>query len=186
MTTMKSNRDDVLLLRPDVERDAPFALGWFSRAEGRQTLLSMGNAQSEIEEATLDGEKVTIQEFIDLEKENRQITRMIVIDDVTIGAVWIELLENHGVKSPSVHIIIGNPDYRGKGIGTSTMQSAIRYSLDELGATNVYSRHLSSNKSISAVNAKLGFKADGDAYEDENGLIWQNVKFEASSSRPRS
>ncbi len=173
---MKSNRHDVLLLKPDVERDAPFALGWFSRAEGRQTLLSMGNAEDEIEEATLDGEKATIQEFIDLEKDGRQITRMIVVNGVTIGAVWIELFENHGVKSPSVHIIIGNPDYRGKGIGTSAMQSAIHYAIHELGATNVYSRHLLSNKGISAVNAKLGFKVDGDAYEDENGLVWQNVK----------
>lgn len=171
-------------MRPDVERDAPFALAWFSRAEGKQTLLSMGNAENEIGEATLDGERATIQEFIDLEKESRQITRMIVIDSITIGAVWIELFKNHGVKSPSVHIIIGNPDYRGRGIGTSAMQSAVHYAIHELGATKVYSRHLSSNGNISAVNAKLGFKADGSVYEDENGLVWQNVKFEVSGSRP--
>ncbi len=183
---MKSNRDDILLLKPDVARDAPFAFDWFNRPEGKQTLLSMGNAEHEIGEPTLKGEKATIQEFIDLEKENRQITRMIVVDNVTIGAVWIELFENHGVRPPSVHIIIGNPDYWGKGVGTSAMQSAIHHAIHELGAAKVYSRHLSSNGSMLAVNAKLGLKADGDVYKDKNGLVWQNVKFVVPGSRPRS
>lgn len=176
---MRSDRDDVHLLAPDVERDAPFALDWFSQAEGRQTLLSMGNAVHEIEESTLDGEKMKIQEFIDLERNKRQITRMIVVDDITIGAVWIELFENHGVKAPSVHIIIGNLNYRGRGIGTSAMQAAIHYAMHDLGANTAYSRHLASNKTIVAVNRKLGFKVDGSVYEDDNGLVWQKVKFEA-------
>lgn len=180
---MRSNRDGIYLVVPEVERDAIFALDWFSRPEGKQTLLSMGNAEHEIGESTLDGEKATIQEFIDLEKDNKQITRMIVADGITIGAVWIELFENHGVKTPSVHIIIGNPDYRGKGIGTSVMQAAINYATDTVGAPNVYSRHLSSNKRILAVNEKLGFRADGSTYTDENGLVWQNVKLDIDSPR---
>lgn len=80
----------------------------FTRPGGKQTLLSMGNAEHEIVESTLDRERTTIQEFINLEKDNKQITRIaIVVDDITIGAIWIELFENHGVKPPSVHIIIG-------------------------------------------------------------------------------
>ena len=181
---MKSNRGDISLVVPNIERDAFFALDWFSRAEGRQTLLSMGNAEHEIDEPTLDGEKATIQEFIDLEKDGKQITRMIVVDSKTVGAVWIELFENHGVKAPSVHIIVGNPEYRGKGIGSSVMRAAIDYVLHDLSATVVYSRHLSSNINISAVNKKLGFIPEGDVYEDENGLVWQNVKLEALGSRP--
>lgn len=181
---MKTDREDIYLLAPDVERDAPFALGWFSRSEGKQTLLSMGNAEHEIEKPTLKGEKVTIQEFIDLEKDNKQITRMVVIDGITIGAVWVELFENHSVRAPSVHIIIGDPDYRGRGIGTLVMKAALRYVIDTLGAVTIYSRHLSSNKNIAAVNRKLGFKADGGTYTDENGLVWQNVKLDVNNSRP--
>lgn len=183
---MKTDREDIQLLVPSVERDAPFTLDWFSRSEGKQTLLSMGNVEHEIATPSLDGEKVTIKEFIDLEKDNKQITRMIVVDGITIGAVWIELFENHGVKSPSIHIIIGNPEYRGKGIGTSVMKVAINYAIDILGATTIYSRHLSSNKNITAVNKKLGFQADDGAYVDENGLVWQNVKLDVNGSRPRS
>ncbi len=180
---MKTDREDIQLLTPNIERDAPFALDWFSRSEGRQTLLSMGNAENEIVAPTLDGEKATIQEFLDLEKDNKQITRMIIVDDITIGAVWIELFENHGVKAPSVHIIIGNPEYRGRGIGTSAMKAAIKYVVEVLGAAVVYSRHLSTNMNIVAVNKKLGFKADGNIYADENGLVWQDVKLDASISR---
>ena len=183
---MKTDREDIQLLVPVVERDAPFALDWFTRPDGKQTLLSMGNAEHEIVEPTLDGERTTIQEFIDLEKDNKQITRMIVVDGMTIGAVWIELFENHRVKSPSVHIIIGNPEYRGKGIGTAVMKAAIKYAIEILGATTIYSRHLSSNESIAAVNKKLGFKADGREYTDENGLLWQNVKLNVEGSKPLS
>lgn len=173
---MKAYRNDILLLEPDIDRDAPFAFDWFRGAKGRQTLLLMGNAAHEISPPTLKGEQATIKEFLDLEKEGRQITRMIVVGGVTIGAVWIELFENHGVKSPSVHIMMGNPEYRGKGIGTSVMRSAVRYAFEKLHATIVYSRHLVSNKNVSALMAKLGFEKDGDMYVDENGLAWQNVR----------
>lgn len=173
---MKSIREDIRLLRPDIDRDAPFALDWFNRAEGRQTLLSMGNAEHEIKAPTIEGERLTIQEFIELEKTSQQITRMIVVDRKTIGAVWIELIESHGVNSPSLHIIIGNPEYRGKGIGASVMQSAVNYIAKELEVSVVYSRYLATNGAMRTVNNKLGFKDDGAVYKDVNGLVWQNVK----------
>lgn len=104
---MKSNREDVQFLIPDIERDASFAFDWFNKPEGKETLLSMGNAEHEIVVPTLEGERQTIKDFIDLEVNNKQITRMISVDNKTIGAVWIELIENHGIKPPSIRIIIG-------------------------------------------------------------------------------
>ena len=174
---MQPNRSDIQLLEPNVERDAPFALSWFERPEGHATLISMGNAESEIESPTLEGEKETLREFITLEKNGKQITRMIVVDNKTIGAVWIELFENHGVKLPSVHIIIGDPDYRGKGIGKSAMKAAIDYS-KKLKFKTIYSRHLSTNAPVSKLNDSLGFKNDGRPYKDENGLLWQNIRID--------
>lgn len=50
---------------------------------------------------------------------------MISVDGVTIGAVWLELIETRGVKPPSLHIMIGNSDYRGMGIGKIAMLEAI-------------------------------------------------------------
>jgi len=172
---VKSIRSDIQLLSPEVDRDAPFAHSWFTRPEGHQTLLSMGNAEHEIEESTLEGERKTTQEFIDLEKSGKQITRVIVVDGVTIGVVWIELFENHGIKPPSIHIMIGNSDYRGKGIGQAVMQSAINYVRDTLKLKTIHTRHLAKNVPVSKLNESLGFKKDGDTYKDKNGLVWQNI-----------
>jgi len=164
------------LLPPNVERDAPFAHAWFMRSEGRATLLSMGNAESEIEESTLTRQKEIIQEFINLEASNRQITRMMVIDEKTIGVVWVELFENHGVKSPSLHIMIGDPNYRGRGIGHAVMEAALDYAKNSLRAPVIYSRHLANNLPIAKLNKTLGFEKDGATYKDKNGLEWQNIK----------
>ena len=173
---MKSNRSDIQLVMPDEKRDAVFALGWFERPEGRATLLSMGNAESEIEPPTIETESATIREFLTLEAQRRQITRMIRADNKTIGAVWIELFENHGVKPPSIHILIGAPEYRGKGIGMSVMQSTIDYVMGVLGEPIIYSRHLVENTAVSKLNEKIGFVKEGGPYVDDNGLRWQHIK----------
>ncbi|MBC7459127.1 GNAT family N-acetyltransferase [Candidatus Saccharibacteria bacterium] len=153
-----------------------FALGWFNRPEGRTTLLSMGNAESDIEPPTIETEAATIRDFLTLEEHNKQITRMIRVDKKTIGAVWIELFENHEVKPPSIHILIGDPEYRGKGIGTSVMQSTIDYVSSVLGEPIIYSRHLVKNTAVSKLNEKIGFMKDGKPYVDDNGLMWQHIK----------
>lgn len=48
-----NNHRNLELLKPDIERDAPFALSWFVRPEGKDTLLRMGNAEHEIPEPSL-------------------------------------------------------------------------------------------------------------------------------------
>ena len=173
---MQSDNPNVQLLPPDPARDAPFVLSWFERAEGHATLLSMGNAEDEIEPSSIEGEEAIMQEFIDLEKEGKQITRVIVVDQQTIGVVWIELFENHNVQPPSIHIMIGNPDYRGKGIGKSAMQAAIDYVKNTLHLKTIYSRHLANNTPVTHLNKSLGFEDDGLPYTDNNGLKWQNIK----------
>ncbi len=172
---MKVTQGDIKLLPINVERDALFAHSWFTRAEGRDTLLRMGNAEHEIMPSTLEGERATMQEFIELEAQNKQITRAIVVDDVTVGVVWLELFENHGVKAPSVHIMIGNPDYRGRGIGRESIKRMIEYVHDKLHFSTVYTRHLANNVAIARVNKALGFMNDGMEYTDSNGLLWQNT-----------
>ena len=173
---MKVLQGDIKLLPINVERDAPFAYSWFTRVEGRDTLLRMGNAEHEIMPSTLAGERATMHKFSELEVQNKQITRAIVIDDATIGVVWIELFENHGVKAPSVHIMIGNPDYRGRGIGYEALKRMIEYARNELRFETIYTRYLAENSAVKKLNNKLGFVADGDEYTDENGLEWQNAK----------
>lgn len=173
---MQTSDPNILLLPPDIDRDAPFTLSWFQRPEGHATLLSMGNAEHEIETPTLEGETAILREFIDLEQEGRQITRMVIVNHETIGVVWIELQENHNVQPPSIHIMIGNPDYRGKGIGKSVMQAATNYIRDTLNLSTIYSRHLANNMPVATLNKSLGFEKDGLPYTDSNGLVWQSIK----------
>jgi RimJ/RimL family protein N-acetyltransferase len=116
-----------------------------------------------------------MNEFLELERLEKQITRVIVVDAKTVGVVWVELFENHGVKSPSIHIMIGDPDYRGRGIGRSVMEAAINYVRVGLHSDFVYTRHLTNNTAITKLNKSLGFEKDGKAYTDQNGLKWQNV-----------
>lgn len=172
---MKSIRQDVELLVPDVERDANFAHSWFSRSEGVATLRSMGNAEADIEISTLEKQQEIMREFIDLEEKGEQITRAITTGGITVGFVWVELVENHGIKAPSVHIMLGDPNYRGKGIGRVAMQSAIEYIRGALKLRIIYTRYLADNIPIAKLCASLGFKRDGEPYVGDDGLVWQNV-----------
>ena len=170
----------VRLIKPNVDRDAPFALGWFKSDHGNQTLLLMGNAENEIKPSTLYNEKKTLKKFIELEKSNEQITWMIQTDNKTIGAVWIELKDDEFVKSPAVHMMIGDPKYRGKGIGKIIMSEMLKYIKEKLKSNIVYSRHLVNNKPVTALLDYFGFTNDGKSYIDINNLEWQNVKLRSS------
>jgi len=67
MNTIKVS-PDLELVPPDPDRDAYFALAWFDSPYGKDTLLKMGNSESEIKKPSLEGEKKTLEEFIQLER----------------------------------------------------------------------------------------------------------------------
>ncbi len=164
------------LEKPNPAKDAPFAVAWFAGDTGKGTLLSMGNAESEIVESTLDGETKKLEEFVALEEQNKQVTWMIHADDKTIGAVWIELEDTDDVQAPAVHLMIGDGAYRGKGIGAAVLKDTLRYAYGNLPYADIYSRHLVSNAGAATLLKKAGFEPDEKPYNDANDLEWQNVK----------
>jgi len=175
MKDILTQLEGLILVRPDPIRDAPFALSWFESSHGKETLLLMGNTENAIGVPTLSGETATLKEFIQLEKEHRQLTWMIRYNNKTIGAVWLELEDTKYVKSPAFHIMIGDKSYRGQGIGSAVIQEMIRYAQDTLKAKTLYSRHLTSNQAIAHLVASFGFANDGPAYIDDDGLEFQNI-----------
>lgn len=175
MRDIQTDIPDISLVTPNPERDAPFALNWFVSKFGKETLLLMGNAENEIEPSTLESETKIIGEFIELEKDNKQLTWMIRDQDKTIGATWIELADTPDVKSPAIHIMIGDKEYRGKGIGRSVINEMLQYLDTDLRANDVYSRHLASNEAAKKLLESCGFGNDGEVYSDSNDLNWQNV-----------
>lgn len=180
MSDLSTSIPELILTNPVPDRDASFALSWFEHESGRDTLLKMGNAPDEIEEPSLENELATLEDFLTLEHEGRQKTWMLRYGESTIGAAWVELTENHGVEAPSIHLMIGDPAFRGKGIGKAVMKTMITY-LKENGNDTIYSRHLVSNEAVTGLNRSLGFVADGQSYVDENGLEWQNIKLSPES-----
>lgn len=176
MPTLSTSLPDLTLIDPDPIRDAPVTLRWFEADYGRETLLLMGNAQHEITTPSLESEIAILQEFIELDQMNRQRTWMMKFRDEIIGVAWIELAENHSVHQPSIHLMIGNKDYRGHGIGTASMLALIKFIKQEISTPVIYSRHLKSNIAIATMTRKIGFIKDGDSYIDDNGLEWQNIK----------
>lgn len=175
MTSLQTSLVDLIMVDPNPQLHAPATLSWFESEHGRETLLLMGNAEHEIGQPTLEGEKQILSEFIDLKNDNKQITWMLEFNHRIIGVAWIELIENHNVQPPSVHLMIGNKDYRGIGIGKATMSTLIQYIKQNIKTSTIYSRHLKSNVVVANMNKKLGFINDGDSYVDDNGLEWQNT-----------
>jgi len=180
MSDLSTRIPELVLTNPVPDRDANFALSWFESKTGKDTLLKMGNAPDEINEPSLEGELATLEEFLSLEDEGKQKTWMLRYGEITIGAAWIDLVENHGVEAPSVHLMVGDPSFRGKGIGKAAMNTMITY-LKKNGEDTVYSRHLVSNEAVTGLNRSLGFAPDGQSYIDENGLEWQNIKLSLKS-----
>lgn len=178
MHDIHTSIDGLTLARPDTNRDAPFALGWFESPDGKETLLLMGNAEHKIGTPSMEEETKTINEFLILEKKHEQLTWMIRYDNKTIGAVWLELHDTKHLKSPAFHIMIGDKTYRGKGFGKAIMQEMISYARDILKSNILYSRHLTSNSRIAHLNDTFGFTKDSKPYKDEDGLEFQNVKLQ--------
>lgn len=175
MRDITTTNPNISLVTPQPERDAPFAVEWFTSKLGKETLLLMGNAENEISPSTLESERKIMEEFLTLEQEGKQLTWMIRDRDITIGAVWIELVDLPEVKAPAVHIMIGDPAYRGRGVGRAVIGEMMAYLKTELGAEDVYSRHLASNQGAAKLLSQFGFAPDDETYVDVNGLIWQNV-----------
>jgi GNAT superfamily N-acetyltransferase len=138
----------------------------------------MGNTDDQIFASTLEGELATLRQFIELEKANKQITWMLRSDGKTIGAVWIELDATEHLQAPAVHIMIGDPEYRSKGIGKDVMRGVVEYIKNVLKSEYLYNRHLVSNDVIDKVTKSVGLTKYGHRYTDNNGLVWQNVRLE--------
>lgn len=175
--TLPTDLDGLQLIKPDIDRDAETSLHWLEGDTGVNTLILMGVPRDKITQSKIEEEQARIQGF--LERQD-QLNWAISYKGRVIGASWVYLVENNHVKPPSVHIMIGDADVRGRGIGNATIKAVLRYLIDELSYDDIYSRHLSHNTPIIKVFEKLGFINDGELYSDEDGLVWQNVIFKAS------
>lgn len=167
--------DDITLISPDVDRDAPIATRWMAGEDGRQTQQSMGIPPQDIHEHTLAESRKLFEDFVSTQDE---IVWMIQYKGEVGGIVEVSTKiapEEHG---PSLSIMIGDVSMRGKGIGTRVMRRVIEYLFAE-GYPEVNARYLVDNDASRAMNASVGMREVGQAYVDDDGLEWQNVRIQA-------
>lgn len=172
MDTVSTNREDLKLISPDIERDAPLSVAWLAGDVGKETLRLMGNLPEDIKPTSLELERQRVQDFIN---SDEQLTWMMELDGKVVGSIWVHTTPTEYVNAPSLHLMIGDPSSRGRGVGKDSCRAVI----EELRRTNsyktLYSRYITDNKSSAALLASLGFEASGEIYVDKDGLEWQNV-----------
>ena len=171
---LQTNNPDVLLVEPDIERDAALGVQWLEGELGRATLTSMGVADKDNKPTTIEHERERVRDFI--EKQD-QLNWMIEYQGKVVVSVWADLEQVGNVPAPAIHIMIGDPDVRGKGVGFAATSKVTEY-LENQGFNTIYSRHLTKNSGASGLLQSLGFTNFGELYTDEDGLEWQNVKRE--------
>lgn len=166
-----TSNPDVVLVQPDVERDAVLGVQWLEGELGRATLTSMGVADKDNKPTTLERERERVRDFI--EKQD-QLNWMIEYQGKVVGSVWADLKQVGNVPAPAIHIMIGDPNVRGKGIGYAATSKVMEH-LEDQGFKSIYSRHLTKNGGASGLLQSLGFTELGEPYTDDDGLEWQNV-----------
>lgn len=164
--------DDLRLIAPHVERDAPLGVGWMSGESGQATQNLMGIAPREIHDHNLKEEQELVQYFTDTDEE---LVWMIEYKGKVIGAVGIGLKIPKEENGPSISIMIGDAASRGQGIGKKVMNMAMDY-LQRSSYKEVNARYLLDNTASKVMNLGLGFIKKGEPYVDEDGLVWQNIR----------
>ena len=160
----------VNLVEPDVARDAALGVAWLEGELGHSTLTLMGVADKDNKPTSLEAEQERVKGFIE---RPDQLNWMIQCDGKVVGSVWVDIFKSDKLPAPSVHIMIGDPAMRGKGIGYATISCVLDY-LQTQGEETIYSRHLTKNKGAQTLLESLGFAVMDEPYP-EDGLEWQNV-----------
>lgn len=179
--TLHTINPDVLLVEPNIERDAILGVQWLEGKLGRATLTSMGVADKDNKPTTLEYERERVRGFIDGQD---QLNWMIEYRGKIVGSVWADLKQVGTVPAPAIHIMIGDPKARGKGIGFAATSKVTEH-LEDLGFKSIYSRHLTKNNGASGLLQSLGFTKLGNPYTDDDGLEWQNENKGSYGSEPK-
>ncbi len=180
---LATNDTLVKLVEPDIERDALLSVEWLNGELGRMTMRSMGNTDEAIDKilpATIEQEAARVKSFIERED---QLNWMIECDGKVVGSVWVDLVDSEDLPGPSVHIMIGDPDMRGRGIGSSTVKTVLDY-LEKQGSDVIYSRHLTTSTHADKLLKFLGF-TDLDKPYVRDALEFQNLVRNISTSAAR-
>ncbi len=175
---LKTTDSLITLIVPDVQRDAKLGVQWLNGELGHVTMQSMGNTKDVIDNilpTTVEIESERVRNFLE---RTDQLNWMIEYNGTVVGSIWVDLEDSHYLPGPSVHIMVGDPAMRGKGIGSASVSAVIEY-LQGLGSKVIYSRHLITNEASSRLLRQIGFVNVGEPYTSDT-LKFQNLVLEIS------
>jgi GNAT superfamily N-acetyltransferase len=171
---LETANPEIHLIAPDVERDAPLSVVWLAGQAGRDTLKLMGVTDADNQASTLEAERQRVRDFI---SDGQQLNWMIQYAGTVVGSIWVDVNPSKHLPSPGLHIMIGDPAVRGKGVGHAAATAVIGH-LQAGGVTEIFSRHLVSNSGVMRLLSNLGFVPLDKPYADADNLHWQNVNLQ--------
>jgi RimJ/RimL family protein N-acetyltransferase len=172
MVELLTNVPGLQLVNPDADRDSPAAVTWLEGDAGRTMLRLMGNTEEHSGPTTLAAERARVQGFID---SKDQLTWTLNLHGRPVGVIWVDLSPTDQLPAPAVHIMIGDRNARGRGLGRGALAAVVDHLAKGDDYARLYSRHLTANLPVANLLASVGFRNIGDPYLDSDGLRWQNV-----------
>lgn len=121
---LETTDPNIHLIEPDIERDAQLGVAWLDGQVGRKTLELMGVSDKDNKASSLDDERERVRDFIERED---QLNWMIEANKNVVGSIWVDLESTNEVPGPAIHIMIGDPDARGRGIGDTVTKAVVNY-----------------------------------------------------------
>lgn len=170
--TLETGDPNIHLIEPDIERDALLGVEWLQGELGRATLSSMGVPDKDNKATDISYERERVKDFIE---RDDQLNWMIDYQGKVVGSIWVDLEQVGNLPAPAIHIMIGDPKMRGKGVGYAVTSKVIEYLQRERNAGSIYSRYLTKNSVASNLLGSLGFEKLGEPYTDDDGLEFQDV-----------
>lgn len=98
----------------------------------------------------------------------------IIADDRSVGTIWTER-EQTNAKVADLGILIGDPNDRGHGIGTSAIRIAERDAIESWGIEAIRLRVRASNSGAIRCYERAGFLAVDRTTKEADGVVFEVV-----------
>ena len=151
-----------IVLRPITIEDSASIVKWRNCPEVKQNLYSQ-------DDLSINQQHDYFHKFIETKKIYQHI---IVVDGVACGTTFLKNIDNLN-KCAEFGIFIGEPTFRGKGIGAFSTRKTIEFGFKELHLQCIYLTVFSNNVNAIKSYEKAGFKITKNdlKYTLSNGSI---------------
>ena len=139
--------ENVTVREFDKKNDSDLIRKWLTDENGRYFILTRATSRA-----------YDVDRLIE---DDRHVLGIITAKDKTPIGLMAYLDFDKEQQKAELRKLIGNPDYRGKGLGKETTKLWIKYGVANLNLTKIYLNTLQTNVRNIRLNEELGFKVEG-------------------------